>query len=101
MNTFGIGPEIIYNKDALEDYLADIEEDNILIVTDQPMLELGVTDHIIKILKKNEKSYNIFSDVEPDPSMEIVKNGLAYFMQTKPSCIIAVGGGSVIDAAKA
>src|SRR5690625_1804857 len=100
MNTFSIGPEIIYDKNAI-DYLKNIKRKKVFIVTDQSMLKLGILDPIIKIMKENHMSYDIFSDVEPDPSMDIVKTGLAQFMRTKPDCLIAVGGGSVIDAAKA
>ena len=66
------------------------------------MVQLGyvekVTDQLA--LRNNKVTYELFCDVEPDPSIQTVKKGLALMQSFKPDTIIALGGGSAMDAAK-
>lgn len=100
MIKFSIGPEIIYGDDALG-YLEHIKGKQILIVTDPSMVKLGIVHAIEEKIKKTGIAYQIFSEVEPDPSMDVVKKGISVFMKAKADHLIAVGGGSAIDVAKA
>lgn len=100
MNNFYLRPEIIYGDQGL-DYLEQIKGKKIMIFTDQPMIKLGIVRKIEKIIERRKIPYHIFSGVEPDPSMDVVKKGLARFTKSKPDILIAIGGGSVIDTAKA
>ena len=72
------------------------------IVTDESMVKFGYVDKILYHLRKrNEYVHSeIFSDVEPDPSFDTIKKGVAMMNEFKPDVIIALGGGSPIDAAK-
>jgi len=72
------------------------------IVTDESMVKFGYVDKILYHLRKrNEYVHSeIFSDVEADPSFETIKKGVAMMNEFKPDVIIALGGGSPIDAAK-
>ena len=72
------------------------------IVTDKSMADLGYVDKILYHLRKrNEYVHSeIFSDVESDPSFDTIKKGVAMMNEFKPDVIIALGGGSPIDAAK-
>ena len=72
------------------------------IVTDATMLELGNVDKIQYYLNKrtNLCRTEIYSDIEPDPDVETVMRGVKAMNAFKPDAIIALGGGSVIDAAK-
>ena len=72
------------------------------IVTDKSMVDFGYVDKILYHLRKrNEYVHSeIFSDVEPDPSFDTIKRGIALMNEFKPDVIIALGGGSPIDAAK-
>lgn len=72
------------------------------IVTDQSMVKLGYVDKIIYQLEKNANHihFEIFSDVEPDPSFDTIDRGVEAMGQFTPDVIIALGGGSAIDAAK-
>ena len=72
-----------------------------LVVTDENLLKLGVTDKVIKLLDDNSILYDVFSDVKPNPTIANVKRGLKVAKKYHNDFIIAVGGGSVIDAAKA
>lgn len=71
-----------------------------VIVTDKQMADLGYTKHITKPLDDLHIQYRIFSDVEADPTLAIVRQGTKVLTDFKPDVIIALGGGSAIDAAK-
>ena len=72
------------------------------IVTDESMVKLGYVDKILYHLRKRNDYVHseIFSDVEPDPSFDTIKRGVSMMNEFKPDVIIALGGGSPIDAAK-
>ncbi len=72
------------------------------IVTDSGMVEFGYVDKILYHLRKRNMYVHseIFSDVEPDPSFDTIYKGVAMMKEFKPDVIIALGGGSPIDAAK-
>lgn len=70
------------------------------IVTDTPLYELGYANKITTILDNLNIDTEVFYDVEPDPTIATVKRGLKVMNGFKPDVIIALGGGSPIDAAK-
>jgi acetaldehyde dehydrogenase/alcohol dehydrogenase len=73
-----------------------------MIVTDRMMVELGYVEKLEYHLRKrrNPVMVDVFSDVEPDPSVDTVLNGAEAMRRFKPDTIIALGGGSAMDAAK-
>ncbi|MBR4164032.1 MAG: bifunctional acetaldehyde-CoA/alcohol dehydrogenase, partial [Solobacterium sp.] len=102
MQWFKVPSKIYIEKNSIE-YLQDMREMNrVFIVTDQSMVQLGyvekVTDQLA--LRQNKVTYELFCDVEPDPSIQTVKKGLTLMESFKPDTIIALGGGSAMDAAK-
>ena len=96
-------PEKIYFEAGSIGYLEKMPDiSRAFIVTDQSMVKLGYVDKILYHLR-NRKQYvhsEIFSDVEPDPSFDTINKGVAMMNEFKPDVIIAIGGGSPIDAAK-
>ncbi|MGL4677254.1 MAG: 1-propanol dehydrogenase PduQ [Brevinema sp.] len=72
----------------------------ILIVTDKIMSKIGLYNVLITQFKKHNIQYHIFDDVEPNPSFETVTNGVTELINFLPDAVIALGGGSVIDATK-
>ena len=80
--------------------MPDIER--AFIVTDPGMVKLGYVDKILYHLRKRSQYVHseIFSEVESDPSFDTIKKGVAAMNNFKPDVIIAVGGGSPMDAAK-
>lgn len=78
----------------------DVER--VMIVTDHAMVELGFLDRIIEQLdlRRNKVVYQIFADVEPDPDITTVNRGTEIMRAFRPDTIIALGGGSPMDAAK-
>lgn len=96
-------PEKIYFEAGSISYLEKMPEiTKAFIVTDQSMVKLGYVDKILYHLRKRSDYVHseIFSDVEPDPSFETIKRGVAAMNSFQPDVIIALGGGSAIDAAK-
>ena len=96
-------PEKIYFEAGSIAYLEKMPDiERAFIVTDQGMVKLGYVDKILYHLRKREKHVHceIFDEVESDPSFETVNKGLEMMINFKPDVIIALGGGSPIDAAK-
>lgn len=96
-------PEKIYFEFGAVQYLEKMPEiTRAVIVTDPSMVKFGYVDKILYHLRKR-KDYvhcEIFSDVEPDPSIDTVMRGVEVLKSFKPDVIIALGGGSAIDCAK-
>ena len=72
-----------------------------LVVTDETLLKNDVANLVISLLDKAKLDYDIFSDVKPNPTIKNVKHGLRELRKNHNDYIIAIGGGSVIDCAKA
>lgn len=72
-----------------------------LLVTDQVLLSVGIAKKVIDLLDKDDVEYILFSDIKPNPTIANVKKGLKVCKKYHCDYIIAVGGGSVIDTAKA
>ncbi len=102
MQWFKIPPKIYFEAGSVK-YLSDMKGiSKAFIVTDKSMVDLGYVDKIIYQLEKrdNPVHYEIFSDVEPDPSFDTINRGVQAMGSFEPDVIIALGGGSAIDAAK-
>ncbi|EEI25547.1 MULTISPECIES: bifunctional acetaldehyde-CoA/alcohol dehydrogenase [Lactobacillaceae] len=95
-------PRVYFEKTSIR-YLDDMPGINkVFIVTTPGMVEHGYVDTVLDELKRrpNEIEYSLFSDVEPDPTTDTVEKGVAQMRSFKPDTIIALGGGSPLDAAK-
>jgi alcohol dehydrogenase class IV len=95
-----ISPAIVFGNDALE-YLRTVKGTRALIVTDQQIQRLGFVDEVAKYLGETGKQIKLFDRVESEPSLENVSAGAQVANDFKPDLIVALGGGSCIDAAKA
>lgn len=96
-------PERIYFESGSIQYLTKMPNVNrAMIVSDEAMLKLGNVDKVIYHLRKRQSqvTIDVFSDVETDPSLETVLKGYQAMKRFNPDTIIALGGGSVLDAAK-
>ena len=71
-----------------------------VIVTDQQLASLGYTDHITTVLENIGVDFRVFSDVQADPTLSVVEKGAELMRSYNPDVIIALGGGSAMDAAK-
>lgn len=102
MQWFKIPPKIYFEEDSIQ-YLEKMEDiSRAFIVTDPMMVKLGNVDKVLYYLRKRETYCHseIYSDVESDPSVECIMRGVDAMRQFNPDVIIAIGGGSAIDAAK-
>ena len=102
MQWFKIPNKIYFEAGSLQ-YLEKMPDiSKAFIVTDEGMVKLGYVDKVLYYLRKREKYVHsqIFADVEPDPSFETIKKGVEMMNNFQPDVIIALGGGSPIDAAK-
>lgn len=96
-------PEKIYFEAGSIGYLEKMPDiTRAFIVTDESMVSLGYIDKVLYHLRKRNVYVHseIFSEVESDPSFETINKGVKMMNEFKPDVIIAVGGGSPIDAAK-
>ena len=102
MQWFKIPPRIYFEKGSIQ-YLEKMPNiKKAFIVTDPMMVQLGYVDKALYYLRKriDRVHCEIFSDVEPDPSVETIRRGVTAMNRFAPDVIIALGGGSAIDAAK-
>ena len=96
-------PEKIYFEAGSIEYLEKMPDiERAFIVTDESMVKLGYVDKILYHLRKRQKYVHseIFSDVESDPSFDTINKGVKVMESFRPDVVIALGGGSPIDAAK-
>ncbi len=98
-------PEKIYMKKgclpgALDELKVVLDKKKVFIVTDQFLYENDYTKPITDKLDEMNIKHTTFFDVEPDPTLESARKGAAAMTAFQPDCIIAVGGGSPMDAAK-
>lgn len=102
MQWFKVPPRIYFEEDSIQ-YLEKMEGiSRAFIVTDPMMVKLGNVDKVLYYLRKREEYCHseIYSDVESDPSVECIMRGVKAMNAFQPDVIIAIGGGSAIDAAK-
>lgn len=102
MQWFKVPNRIYFESGALQ-YLTKMNDlDRVFIVTDPVLSNLGYVERVLRHLdnRSNRVTVEVFKEVEPNPSLETVQKGIAIMNAFRPDTIIALGGGSVIDAAK-
>lgn len=99
MKRFKLSTEVLFSEDAI-DALLEFKDINAVLITDKFMVDSGMADMILKKLK-NCKSVSVFDEVIPDPPMELIERGIAFLDDKDCDMVVALGGGSSIDAAKA
>jgi len=96
-----VPPKIYFKKGCLPVALDDLKDKKrAFIVTDKPLFELGMIKNVIEPLKKMGVETEVFYDVEQDPTLACVNRGVEEMRRFNPDVIIALGGGSPMDAAK-
>ncbi|MBP1559653.1 MAG: bifunctional acetaldehyde-CoA/alcohol dehydrogenase [Oscillospiraceae bacterium] len=97
-------PEKIYFEPGSVQYLSKMPDiHRVMIVADPGMIQFGYVERVTYQLAKNanKPSVEIFSEVEPDPDLTTVRKGVEVMNSFRPDVIVALGGGSAMDAAKA
>ena len=95
-----VSPQIVFGEGAL-DAIDDLDGQRALVVTDATLVELGLVDKVTVHLDKAGIEIRVFDAVEPDPSVQTVRQGAQVAQEYEPDWIVGLGGGSPMDAAKA
>ena len=98
MEQFSVRTKIMTGS-ALEDLARQIHRG--FVVTDRFMAESGRVSYVTDALDQVGAQWQVFSDVQADPDVATVTEGVSIIQEFKPDCVLAFGGGSAIDAAKA
>ena len=103
-NRIILNPTSYFGRGSRKDIIEELKEkklDKAFVVTDKPLIEAGVTKLVTDVLDNANFSYEIFDNIKPNPTVENVQEGIDRCRESETDVIIAVGGGSVIDTAKA
>ncbi len=73
----------------------------VLVMSDPDLIKFGVSGKVAAVLDKAGVDYEMFSEIKPNPTIENVKAGVECFKKSEADCIVAIGGGSSMDTAKA
>ncbi|WOF40794.1 iron-containing alcohol dehydrogenase [Lactococcus lactis] len=97
---FSIGPQFIFGKGSTQE-IGNLSIKKAYIICDPFMEKSEMVNKIVDVLKKSGAESKIFSKVVPDPTIEVVSQSVGEIMEYHPDTVIALGGGSAIDTAKA
>lgn len=103
MQWFKLPPKVYFEENSVM-YLTEMDNvERVMIVCDPGMVNIGYTDIVEQVLRRreNQPQIKVLNEVEPNPSTHTVYKGLEMFINFQPNTIIALGGGSAMDAAKA
>ena len=98
MKKFTIKPKIIFNNNSIT-YIRTMNEKRFFVIADPFLIKNKMINRVLDELL--DKDYKIYSDIVPDPPLESVAKGIKELLEYNPDCVIAIGGGSAIDTAKA
>ena len=104
MNRFVLNETSYHGSGAIKEIATEIKARSFkkaLVASDPDLLKFGVTKKVTDILDKENLPYEIFSDIKPNPTIENVQHGVKVFKECGADCIVAIGGGSSMDTAKA
>jgi alcohol dehydrogenase class IV len=93
-------PLIVYGDNAL-DYLAQVKGKKAFLITDKNIVKLGLIKPVTNQLDAKNIKWEIFDEVEPEPSLDTIRKGGIAVGKYQPDWVIGIGGGSCMDAAKA
>jgi alcohol dehydrogenase len=101
---FGIPQNIFFGQNTilkLTEILAKIKSEHVFIISGPNLNKIGIVNKIENIVTKSGRKCSSFTETEANPSVETVDKAVNYFKESNADCIIAIGGGSPIDVAKA
>ncbi|MBE6797648.1 MAG: lactaldehyde reductase [Ruminococcaceae bacterium] len=104
MNRFVLNETSYHGKGAINSIPDEIKARGFkkaFVASDPDLIKFGVTDKVLNVLKAADIAYEVFSDIKPNPTIENVQNGVEAFKACGADCIVAIGGGSSMDTAKA
>ena len=93
-----------HGKGAIENIVPELQSRGFkkaFVCSDPDLIKFGVTGKVTELLDKASYPYEIFSEIKANPTIENVQAGVAAYKESGADCIIAIGGGSAMDTAKA
>lgn len=102
-NRFVLNETSYHGKGAILEIATEVKNRGFkkcFVCSDPDLLKFGVTKKVTDILEANKISYEIYSEIKPNPTVENVQHGVKAFKGSGADCIIAIGGGSSMDTAK-
>ena len=103
-NRFVLNETSYHGKGAINDISTEVMRrgyKKAFVCSDPDLLEFGVTKKVLDVLDSAGLAYEIFSDIKPNPTIENVQNGVEAYKNAGTDYIVAIGGGSSMDTAKA
>ncbi len=103
-NRFILNETSYHGKGAINEIATEIKTrafKKAFVCSDPDLIKFGVTKKVTDILDGADIAYEIFSDIKPNPTIENVQGGVEAFKKSGADCIVAIGGGSSMDTAKA
>lgn len=98
---YKVPPKIYFKYGCLPVALHELQgRHRAFIVTDKPLYDMGMSERVTNVLEEMNIDCEVFYDVKPDPDLTTIRHGLKRINGFKPDVIIALGGGSPMDAAK-
>ncbi len=94
-------PKIVPSCSELGDVLGKEKSTSVLVVTDAGIVKNGLTNSIENVLKENKIRYTVYDKTQPNPTVDNVEEALALYHKNNCDALIAIGGGSAMDCAKA
>ena len=104
MNRFVLNETSYHGKGAISAIADEVNArgfKKVFVASDPDLIKFGVTAKVLAVLDSAKIDYTVFSDIKPNPTIENVKAGVKMFRECGADCIVAIGGGSSIDTAKA
>ncbi len=93
-----------HGRGAIENIVPELtarEFKKAFVCSDPDLVKFGVTKKVTDLLKKADFAYELYSKIKQNPTIQNVQDGIAAFQKSGADCIVAIGGGSSIDTAKA
>ena len=103
-NRFVLNETSYHGKGAIQEIATEVKGrgfEKAFVCSDPDLLKFGVTKKVTDVLENAGIPYEIYSEIKPNPTIENVQTGVAAFKASGADCIIAIGGGSSMDTAKA
>ena len=103
-NRFILNETSYLGAGAVNDIAAEVQSrgfQKAFVCSDPDLVKFGVTQKVLDVLESNDLPYELYSDIKPNPTIENVQTGVAAYRSSGADYIIAIGGGSSMDTAKA
>ncbi|EOS8125039.1 lactaldehyde reductase [Enterococcus faecium] len=103
-NRMILNETLYFGKGAIESIVPEFQQrgfSKAAVITDKGLIEHGIATKVTKLLDNAAIDYALYDGIVPNPTIQNVKDGVAFVKEAEADCLIAIGGGSPIDTAKA